>query len=189
MSTPVTLNGTTYTFPDDFQNYGWVTKFPLMLLDFAAQVITDIAVITGFSTSASASATAAAGSATASAASATAAAASAATATMSSATQGTSTTSLTIGLGAATFTTQAGKGFQIGMNVAIADSTGNPNRMDGNLTAYNSGTGVTTVNVTNTTGSGTLASWNIFMEGPTGPQGAASAAIVTRRARNAAALL
>jgi hypothetical protein len=76
---------------------------------------------------------------------------------------GTSTTSLTVGIGSKALTTQSGKQFQIGQPVRIAD-TGTPsNFMDGQVTAYNSGTGAMTVNVTAVGGAGTIAAWTISL--------------------------
>lgn len=75
----------------------------------------------------------------------------------------TSTTSLTVGTGSKSLTIQTGKQFQIGQPVRIAD-TGTPtNYMDGQVTAYNSGTGAMTVNVTATGGSGTIAAWTVSL--------------------------
>ncbi|MBS7789282.1 hypothetical protein KTR66_04715 [Roseococcus sp. SDR] len=79
------------------------------------------------------------------------------------ATQATSTTSLTIGTGSQALTVQTAKNFVIGMPVRIASSA--TNFMDGSVTAYNSGTGALTVSVAQTAGSGTFASWNVFLVG------------------------
>jgi hypothetical protein len=99
------------------------------------------------------------------AAQATAAAASAATALNAPGTQATSTTSLAIGLGVRSLTlAQTGKAFVVGQYVEIVNST--TGWMVGLITAFTSGTGAMTVTVTNTGGSGTLASWTIT---PTNP--------------------
>jgi hypothetical protein len=75
----------------------------------------------------------------------------------------TSTTSLTVGTGPKALTIQSDKQFQIGQPVRIAD-TGTPsNFMDGQVTAYNSGTGAMTVNVTAVGGAGTIAAWTISL--------------------------
>lgn len=76
---------------------------------------------------------------------------------------GTSTTSVTIGTGSKSFTTQTGKNFQIGQFVTVANTTTPANYMTGQVTAYNSGTGALTVNVTATGGAGTLAAWTISL--------------------------
>lgn len=79
---------------------------------------------------------------------------------------GTSTTSLTIGTGSKTLTTQAGKAWVVGSRVRLADSTA-VNLMDGEVTAYS--TTSLTVEVDRVEGSGTIASWTITYVGPAGP--------------------
>lgn len=80
-------------------------------------------------------------------------------------TQGTSTTSLAIGLGSKSLTlAQTGKAFVVGQYVQIVNST--TGWMVGLITAFTSGTGAMTVNVTNSGGTGTLASWTVT---PTNP--------------------
>lgn len=79
---------------------------------------------------------------------------------------GTSTTSLTIGTGTKTLTTQAGKAWVVGSRVRIADSTA-VNLMDGEVTAYS--TTSLTVSVDRVEGSGTISSWTITYVGPAGP--------------------
>lgn len=110
----------------------------------------------------------AAASATAAAASATAAAASAANL------QGTSVTSVTPGSGSNSFTTQAGKFFNVGNNVAIT-SNANPtvNFMNGVVTSY-SGTALV-VNVNSFGGSGAHTDWTINVSGAVGATGATGA--------------
>lgn len=76
---------------------------------------------------------------------------------------GTSTTSLTVGTGSKTFTTQAGLGLAVGNTVLITSTASSANFMQGAITAY-SGTSMT-VNVTSTGGSGTVASWAISLVG------------------------
>ena len=83
--------------------------------------------------------------------------------------QGTSTTSLTIGTGSQTLTTQGGRNFNVGSFVAIVDSSDITKWMAGQITAYNSTSGSLTVNVTLTGGSGTIATWNVDMSGAPGP--------------------
>jgi hypothetical protein len=75
----------------------------------------------------------------------------------------TSTTSLTVGTGAKSLTIQTGKHFQIGQPVRIANTAAPANYMDGQVTAYNSGTGALDVNVTDDGGTGTLAAWTISL--------------------------
>jgi len=121
-------------------------------------------------TAAASSATAAAGSASAASTSATnasnsatAAANSASSALGAPGTNATSTTSLTIGTGSKTLTIQTGKAYAIGQAVVIASSASPLNQMSGVITAHNSGTGVLTVEVTSTNGSGTFAAWTVAL--------------------------
>lgn len=87
----------------------------------------------------------------------------------------TSTTSLTIGTGSLTFTTQTSLAYLIGDRVRLAYSTTPTNYMEGKVTAYNSGTGSMTVNFDHTNGSGTFAAWNIGIAGDVGATGATGA--------------
>jgi hypothetical protein len=117
-------------------------------------------------------ASAASTSATNAASSATAAAAS------STALSGTSTTSVSIGTGAKSFTTQSGKSFDVGTFVEVI-SAANPTThyMSGQVTAY-SGTSLT-VNVSVSSGSGSRSDWTIYgrsgSPGVTGATGATGA--------------
>ena len=79
---------------------------------------------------------------------------------------GTSTTSNTIGLGSKTWTTQAGLGYVVGGRARMINSTAN--WMEGQITAYNSGTGSITILVDTVGGSGTLASWSLTVSGERG---------------------
>lgn len=72
---------------------------------------------------------------------------------------GTSTSSVAIGTGSKSWTTQAGKLWQVGQFVIAADSATPANYCYGQVTAY-SGTSLT-VNVTATGGSGTITAWAI----------------------------
>jgi hypothetical protein len=82
-------------------------------------------------------------------------------------TSATSTNSLVVGTGSKSFTiAQTGKLFSIGQTVSISDSTG-LNGMSGQITAFTSGTGAITVNVTDFIGSGTIASWTVSLGGMT----------------------
>lgn len=74
---------------------------------------------------------------------------------------GTSTTSLLIGTGSKSFTTQAGRGFAVGQIVRITSNANVANYMQGQVTAYDTVTGAMTVNVTTIGGSGTFADWSI----------------------------
>lgn len=74
---------------------------------------------------------------------------------------GTSSSSVTIGTGSKSFTASTGKNWQIGQGVRVASTASPSNYMDGQVTAYTSGTGALTVNVTSIGGTGTIASWTI----------------------------
>lgn len=81
----------------------------------------------------------------------------------------TSTTSLTIGTGSKTFTTQTGKYFEED-NYVLAVSDGSPgNYMIGQVTSYSSGS--LTIDVEAVAGSGTFTDWNLFVSGPPGAAG------------------
>lgn len=93
-----------------------------------------------------------------------AAAASAASALGAPGTNATSTTSTSTGTGSKTITIQTGKAYSVGQSVIIA-RTSNPAgvRMGGAITAYNSGTGSLTVNVSIAVGSGTYTDWTVSL--------------------------
>ncbi len=81
---------------------------------------------------------------------------------------GHSTTSLAVGSGDKTFTMEPDLAFGIGQFVNISDNAAPAtNQMRGRITAYNRTTGVTTVRVTETDGSGTIAAWTITLGTPT----------------------
>lgn len=82
------------------------------------------------------------------------------------ATTGTSASSLTIGTGSRTLTTQGGKAWSVGSFVYIASAASVSNIMAGQVTAYNTSTGALTVNVQSTAGAGTFASWVIGLSAP-----------------------
>jgi hypothetical protein len=85
---------------------------------------------------------------------------------------GTSTSSVAVGTGSKTFTTQTNKAFVVGARLIIAETAAPTARyMIGQVTAYNAGTGSLTVNVTDTLGSGTVSAWTIGLTGQTGPAG------------------
>jgi len=84
---------------------------------------------------------------------------------------GTSTSSLTIGLGAKVFTTQAGKFFDAGSSLLITSDADPNNFMFGVVTTY---IGTTlTMDITVTGGSGTFSDWTIRVSGVEGPEGVA----------------
>ena len=76
-------------------------------------------------------------------------------------TNGTSATSVLIGTGAKTFTTQLNLGYMVGMTLRIANTSAN--YMTGEVTSYSTATGSLVMNITSALGSGTLASWTITM--------------------------
>ena len=94
------------------------------------------------------------------------AAASAATATNAPGTSATSSTSLAVGAGSKSLTIQTGKALVVGQWVIIANTASPANWMHGQITAYTSGTGALTVNVTAVGGSGTYAAWTIGLSAP-----------------------
>lgn len=73
----------------------------------------------------------------------------------------TSSTSLTIGTGSKTLVTDAGVPYYIGQVVRIVHTTDGTEWMQGDITAYDSGTGDLTVNVDQVNGSGTFSDWII----------------------------
>lgn len=80
-------------------------------------------------------------------------------------TQATSTSSITIGTGSKSFTlAETGKAFVVNQFVSITNS--GTNWMTGNITAFNSGTGAITVNVINSSGTGSFTSWTIVPATP-----------------------
>lgn len=139
-------------------------------------------------TNAAASASSAATSATNAATSATNAAASAtAAASSAAALRGTSTTSLAIGTGTKTFTTQAGKQFNVGQFViVVSDASPATNYMFGQITAY-AGTSLD-VNVTVIGGAGTHTDWTIYVSGAQGATGAAGSLTIAAAGGTADAL-
>lgn len=92
---------------------------------------------------------------------------------------GTSTTSNSIGTGSKSFTTQAGKLFDVGARLLITSDAAPASRsMFGTVTAY-SGTSLT-VDVAATVGSGTYTDWTIRVSGERGAQGTAGSVEITR---------
>lgn len=91
-----------------------------------------------------------------------AAVAAATTAVNAPGTQATSVTSLVVGTGSKTLTLdQTGKAFGVGMYVQIVNTLTPTQWMVGGITAFNAATGVMTVNVVTSNGSGTIATWTI----------------------------
>ncbi len=107
----------------------------------------------------------AATSASAASASQTAAAASAVSAVNAPGTSGTSTSSMTVGTGTQSFTTQTGKAWVQGQFVTLSSSTP-ANWMYGFISSYNSGTGAMVVVATTISGSGTFTAWTIGLAAP-----------------------
>lgn len=89
---------------------------------------------------------------------------------------GTSTTSLAIGTGPKTFTTQTGKTFIAGTFMQAISQANSANYMYGTITSYNAGTGALVLEIITVGGSGTLADWNLFFSGARGGVGAAATA-------------
>lgn len=88
--------------------------------------------------------------------------------------QGTSASSVAIGTGSKSFTTQAGKFFDVGYHLLIVSAADPTKYMTGQVTAY-SGTSLT-VSVAATGGvAGTPSDWNIFVTGRPGDTGATGA--------------
>lgn len=77
------------------------------------------------------------------------------------ATTSTSTSSVAIGTGTKTFTVQTGKSYVKNMPIRIASTATLGAYMDGYVDTYSGST--LTVNVVGVGGSGTLASWNVFL--------------------------
>ena len=72
-----------------------------------------------------------------------------------------STTSLTIGFGTKNLTVETAKSYLPGMAVNIGYTTDGANYMRGVVKTYNSGNGALSVQVTETAGAGTFATWSI----------------------------
>jgi microcystin-dependent protein len=89
----------------------------------------------------------------------------------------TSTTSLLIGVGSKTYTTQPDKNYFPGQHVIASSDADGTNYMHGQVISY-SGTELI-VNVTGTNGSGTYADWNIAVSGSPGLDGAGSGTVTS----------
>lgn len=86
-------------------------------------------------------------------------------------TNATSVTSIVIGVGSKSLTTQANKGYVAGMTLKIASSASPTNWMLGDITGYNVTSGALVISISVTQGSGTLASWTISQAAPAGVMG------------------
>lgn len=85
---------------------------------------------------------------------------------------GTSTTSLAMGTGSKSFTIQTGKSVFVGMPGILAYAGDPTIQMAGIVTAYNSGSGVTTVSFSSATAlTGTYANWQFGPGAPSQAQG------------------
>lgn len=85
---------------------------------------------------------------------------------------GTSTTSVTIGFGAKSFTTQPGLAFFPGGHLTIASAANLAvNYMTGTVTSYDIETGALVMNITNLAGSGTHTDWQLSIAGFQGVAG------------------
>ena len=87
---------------------------------------------------------------------------------------GTSTTTLSVGNGTKTLTTQAGLSYSLGQPITIA-YTGNGEHMHGVVVSYNQTTGVLVANISQHTGNGTWSNWVVNLEGVAGVAGATGA--------------
>lgn len=92
---------------------------------------------------------------------------------------GSSTSSVAIGTGAKSFTTQTSKAFSPGMWLNIASDADEANFMNGPVTSYDAGTGALVMSIDNIGGSGTFADWIISLSGTQGPSATVTIGIVT----------
>ena len=84
---------------------------------------------------------------------------------------GTSASSMTIGLGAKTFTTQTAEGWCPGIYITVSRASAPTQYMSGVVTAYNPSTGVLSFIADAISGGGTDTSWNIALGGRGGTGG------------------
>lgn len=95
---------------------------------------------------------------------------------------GTSATSLAIGTGSKTLTTQPRKAYQAGARIRLADGANPATKwMEGVVTAYNAATGELTFTSDAVSGSGTVADWTVNITGE-GAQAAADVIEATAQA-------
>jgi hypothetical protein len=168
--TQVTVNGNTYSddgsTPKDMNNGGFRQHQLPMIIDTMVDTAGKVAAATHQAEIALAAADAAA--------------VSASTAVSGPGSNGTSTTSLTIALGAQSLVIEAGKTLAPGMPCTIASTASPRNWMNGSIDSYNPGTGALQVYVTNiglvTPGVyPTLAAWSISLSGPAAQTGVLNA--------------
>lgn len=84
---------------------------------------------------------------------------------------GTSTTSLTLGTGSMTLTTQTGLAYVAGSRIRVANTADTRLWMEGVVTSYTSGTGSLTFTSELFVGTGTLSSWTLSLAGQNGTGG------------------
>ena len=97
---------------------------------------------------------------------------------------GTSTSSITLGTGSKSLTTQTYKQFNAGQYVVIAYDSAPTTRMYGQVTSYTPTTGALVVDVQLIYGAGTYANWTIGVAGDRGVEGPPSRAYRTIKAAN-----
>src|SRR5262245_49455403 len=85
----------------------------------------------------------------------------------------TSATSLAVGTGSKTFTTQTGLAYIVGSYVKLISASDGTKTIQGTVTAYSPGGTSMTVNSDAFTGSGSASDWGITTQGPKGDTGAA----------------
>jgi hypothetical protein len=169
---PVTLDGETFTEAEFTANGGTAYRYrlPQMLNAAAADLLAKQTAALAAQGSAEAAELNAISQAAAALASAAAAQNYAAAAqNYAAALNATSTTSLAIGTGSKTFTTQSGKQFAVGQFIVAVDAASSANYMHGQVTSYSGATLV--IDVQSVGGSGTIANWNIFVAGNRGATG------------------
>ena len=76
--------------------------------------------------------------------------------------EATSDSTITMGLGAHTFTTQTGKAYIVGQAILVTSISSPTNYMDGTVTSYS--TNQIVINITNKVGSGTYSSWALHSD-------------------------
>lgn len=86
---------------------------------------------------------------------------------------GTSTTNIAIGTGTKTFTVDTGLAYVVGSRARLVNSA--TRFIEGVVTAYNSGTGVMTINADLVGGSGSYTAWSLTLAGTPGADGAPGA--------------
>lgn len=99
---------------------------------------------------------------------------------------GTSTTSLTIGTGNQSLTTQTGKAWVVGQILFLSrTSAPTTTYMRGAITAYNSGSGALSFTADDVAGSGTFTDWTLGLGGAKGANGARPLVTVSGTTQNA----